>query len=47
MFDLGASVNVLPFSIFDKLKLGALQMTGTFIQLKDHSTVGVLDYVLI
>ena len=50
MLDLGASVNVLPFSIFEKLKIGTLQKTGTIIQLADHSTVlpkGVLEDVLV
>ncbi|XP_023769799.1 uncharacterized protein LOC111918358 [Lactuca sativa] len=50
MLDLGASVNVFPYSIFEKLKLGSLQKTGTTIQLVDHSTVhpkGVLEDVLV
>ncbi|KAL7617721.1 hypothetical protein Lser_V15G04300 [Lactuca serriola] len=50
MLDLGASVNVLPYSIFEKLKMGSLQKTETIIQLADHSTVhpkGVLEDVLV
>nr|KAJ0221881.1 hypothetical protein LSAT_V11C200050850 [Lactuca sativa] len=50
MLDLGASVNVLPFSIFEKLNLGSLQKTGTIIQLADHSTVypkGALEDVIV
>ncbi|XP_023758049.2 uncharacterized protein LOC111906523 [Lactuca sativa] len=50
MLDLRASVNVLLFYIFEKLKLGSLQNTRTIIQLADHSTVhpkGVLEDVLV
>ncbi|XP_023729260.1 uncharacterized protein LOC111876938 [Lactuca sativa] len=50
MLDLGASVNVIPYSIFEKLKMGTLQKIGTIIQLADHSTVhpkGVLEDVLV
>ncbi|KAL7585644.1 hypothetical protein Lser_V15G44581 [Lactuca serriola] len=48
--DLGTSINVFPFSIFEKLKLGSLQKTGTIIQLADYSTLhpkGVLEDVLV
>lgn len=38
MLELGASVSVLPLSIFEKLKLGYLQKTGTIFQLAYHST---------
>nr|KAJ0212399.1 hypothetical protein LSAT_V11C400221670 [Lactuca sativa] len=50
MLDLGASVNVLPNSVFEKLKMETLKKTGTIIQLADHSTVhpkGVLEDVLV
>nr|KAJ0204327.1 hypothetical protein LSAT_V11C500294860 [Lactuca sativa] len=50
MLDLGASVNVLPYSVFEKLKMGTLKKTGTIIQLVDYSTVhpkGVLEDVLV
>ena len=50
MLHFGASVNVLLFSIFEKLKLGSLQKTKTIIQLVDHSTVhpkGALEDVLV
>ena len=50
MLDIGASVNVLPYSVFEKLKMGTLQKIGTIIQLTDHSTVhpeGVLVDVLV
>ncbi|KAI3511713.1 hypothetical protein L1887_18870 [Cichorium endivia] len=50
MLDLGASINVLPYSIFKTLKVGPLKRTGVIIQLADRSTVhpkGVLEDVLV
>ena len=43
MLDLGASVNIHPLFAFEKLKLGSLQMTGTIMQLANHSTVPPKD----
>ncbi|CAM8934388.1 unnamed protein product [Rhodiola kirilowii] len=37
MLDLGASINVLPFSIYSCLKIGPLKPTGLTIQLSDRS----------
>ncbi|CAM8951091.1 unnamed protein product [Rhodiola kirilowii] len=37
MLDLGGSINVLPFSIYSCLKIGALEPTGLTIQLADRS----------
>ncbi|CAM8907992.1 unnamed protein product [Rhodiola kirilowii] len=37
MLDLGASINVLPFSIYSCLKIGQLKPTGLTIQLADRS----------
>jgi len=50
MMDLGASINVLPYSIFKTLKCGTLQSTGVVAQLADRSLVrpmGVLEDVLV
>ncbi|KAL7585219.1 uncharacterized protein LOC111909842 [Lactuca sativa] len=50
VLDLGASVNVLPYSVFEKLKMRTLQKTGTIIKLADHSIVHpkcVLEDVLV
>ncbi|XP_021980023.1 uncharacterized protein LOC110876155 [Helianthus annuus] len=50
MLDLGASINVLPNSIFKKLNVGPLERTGVVIQLADRSLVypkGVLEDVLV
>ncbi|KAI3721759.1 hypothetical protein L2E82_32777 [Cichorium intybus] len=50
MLDLGASINVLPLSIFKNLKKGTLKRTGVVIQLADKSTVrpkGVLEDILV
>ncbi|XP_042753300.1 uncharacterized protein LOC111919786 [Lactuca sativa] len=50
MLDLGASVIVLPYFVFEKLKMGTLQKTRTIIQLADHSAIhpkGVLEDVLV
>ncbi|XP_068655784.1 uncharacterized protein [Aristolochia californica] len=37
MIDLGASINVMPYSIYASLKLGPLNKTGVVIQLADRS----------
>ncbi|KAL5555792.1 hypothetical protein UlMin_038028 [Ulmus minor] len=50
MLDLGASINVMPFSIFASLNLGPLKETGVIIQLTDRSNTypkGVLEDVLV
>ncbi|XP_052483033.1 uncharacterized protein LOC105781540 [Gossypium raimondii] len=50
MLDLGASINVMPRSIYDKVQLGALKDTRLIIQLADRSNAypdGVLEDVLV
>ena len=50
MLDLGASINVMPYSIFAFLNLGTLKETGVVIQLADISNAyprGVLEDVLV
>ena len=50
MLDLGASINVMPYSVFQSLKVGQLEKTGVIIQLADKSSVfprGVLEDVLV
>ncbi|XP_021734953.1 uncharacterized protein LOC110701647 [Chenopodium quinoa] len=50
MFDLGASINVIPYSLFKSLELGPLHETGVVIQLADRSNVypkGVVEDVLV
>ena len=50
MLDLGASINVLPSTIYDSLALGPLVPTGIVIQLADGSSVhprGVVEDVLV
>ncbi|XP_012461433.1 uncharacterized protein LOC105781436 [Gossypium raimondii] len=50
MLDLGASINVNPRSIYDRVQLGALKDTGLIIQLADRSNAypdGVLEDVLV
>ncbi|WVY95318.1 hypothetical protein V8G54_034406 [Vigna mungo] len=50
MLDLGASINVMPLSVFTSLSLGPLKTTGVVIQLANRSTVnpaGVLEDVLV
>jgi len=39
MLDLGASINVMPLSIFKSLSLGPLQPMGVVIQLANKSVV--------
>ncbi|XP_052172228.1 uncharacterized protein LOC127788158 [Diospyros lotus] len=50
MLDLGASINVMPYSIYASLKLGPLNKTGVVIQLDDKSNAypkGVVEDVLV
>ena len=50
MLDLGASINVRPRSIYDKLNLGELKKIGVVLQLADRSSIypdGVLEDVLV
>ena len=50
MLDLGASINVMPYSIYASLNLGDLKETGVVIQLADRSNAyprGVLEDVLV
>ncbi|XP_050248936.1 uncharacterized protein LOC126696203 [Quercus robur] len=50
MLDLGASINVMPYSIYVSLKLGPLNKTGVVIQLADRSIAypkGVVKDVLV
>jgi len=49
MLDLGASINVMPLSVFTSLHLGPLKSTGVVIQLANRSTVspaGMLEVCL-
>ncbi|XP_052621584.1 uncharacterized protein LOC128127199 [Lactuca sativa] len=50
MLYLGASINVIPYSVFQSLNVGPLEETGVIIQLADKSSVsprGVLEDVLV
>ena len=50
MCDLGASINVMPLSIYQSLNVGSLKETGVVIQLAERSVVypvGVLEDVLV
>ena len=50
MLDLGASINVMPYSVFASLNLGTLKETGVVFQLADRSNAyprGVLEDVLV
>ncbi|XP_070669138.1 uncharacterized protein [Malus domestica] len=50
MLDLGASINVVPYSIYASMNLGELKNDGVIIQLADHSNAypkGVLEDVLV
>ncbi|CAN6687754.1 unnamed protein product [Malus baccata var. baccata] len=50
MLDLGASINVMPYSIYASMNLGALKKDGVIIQLADRSNAypkGVLEDVLV
>ncbi|XP_031108596.1 uncharacterized protein LOC116013076 [Ipomoea triloba] len=50
MLDLGASINVMPFSIYQSLNMNSLQETSVVVQLADRSCVhpiGVIEDVLV
>ncbi|CAN6554890.1 unnamed protein product [Malus baccata var. baccata] len=50
MLDLGASINVMPYSIYASMNLGELKQDGVIIQLADRSNTypkGVLEDVLV
>ncbi|XP_021741538.1 uncharacterized protein LOC110707795 [Chenopodium quinoa] len=50
MLDLGASINVMPQSVYDTLNMGPLSKTNVIIQLADRSNafpMGVLEDVLV
>ncbi|CAN6548172.1 unnamed protein product [Malus baccata var. baccata] len=50
MLDLGASINVMPYSIYASINLGELKNDGVIIQLADRSNAypnGVLEDVLV
>ncbi|CAN6560014.1 unnamed protein product [Malus baccata var. baccata] len=50
MLDLGASINVMPYSVYASMNLGALKHDGVIIQLADRSNTypkGVLEDVLV
>ncbi|XP_074315090.1 uncharacterized protein LOC141651268 [Silene latifolia] len=50
MLDLGASINVIPHSIYQSLKLGPMSKTNVVIQLADRSNVypkGIVEDVLV
>ncbi|CAH9107476.1 unnamed protein product [Cuscuta europaea] len=50
LLDLGASINVIPYSVYKTLQLGPLHQTGVVIQLADHSSTypkGVIEDVAI
>ncbi|XP_073133904.1 uncharacterized protein [Henckelia pumila] len=50
MLDLGASINVMPYSVYASLNLGPLNETNIVIQMADRSTIfprGLLEDVLV
>ena len=50
MLDLGASINIIPYSLYKSLKLGTLVETGVVIQLADRSNAypkGIVEDVLV
>ncbi|CAH9146939.1 unnamed protein product [Cuscuta epithymum] len=50
LLDLGASINVIPYSVYKSLQLGPLHQTGVVIQLADHSNTypkGIIEDVLV
>ncbi|MBE2321374.1 retroviral-like aspartic protease, partial [Solirubrobacter sp. CPCC 204708] len=50
LVDFGASVNIIPYSVYAKMELGTLQDTPTILQFADRSTKvprGVLQDVLV
>ena len=49
MLDLGALINIIPYSLYESLKLGTLVETGVVIQLVDRSNAypkGIVENVL-
>ncbi|XP_074299019.1 uncharacterized protein LOC141630026 [Silene latifolia] len=50
VLDLGASINVIPYSLYESMKLGPLHATSFVIQLADRSNVylkGIVEDVLV
>src|SRR5436189_3708871 len=50
LFDLGASVNLLPYSLFKKLNIGEVKPTKITLQLADRSIIhprGIVEDILI
>ncbi|XP_074315436.1 uncharacterized protein LOC141651634 [Silene latifolia] len=50
MLDLGASINVMPYSLYESMKLGPLHATSVVIELTDRSNVyskGIVEDVLV
>ena len=50
ILDLGASINIMPRSVYDKLNLRELKKTGVVLQLANRSSIfpdGVLEDVLV
>ena len=50
MLDLGAFINVMPYSIYSSLNAGPLEETGVIIQLADRSNTyprGMVEDVLV
>ena len=50
LLDLGASVNLLPFSVYEQLGLGELKITSVVLQLANHSIKvpnGIVEDVLV
>jgi len=45
MLDLGASINVMPLSVFISLSLGPLKPTGVVIQLANRSTIQLAGFI--
>ena len=50
LFDLGASVNLLPYSVYKKLGLGELKLTSITLSLADRSVKiprEIIEHVLV
>ncbi|KAI3511316.1 hypothetical protein L1887_18467 [Cichorium endivia] len=50
MLDLGASINVMPYSVYKSLNVGQLSKTGVVLEMSDKSNIfprGVLEDVLV
>ena len=50
MLDLGVSINVMPYSLYETIKLGPLRETSVVIQLADRSNTyprGVIEDVMV